>query len=132
MVTNLAQPLILNIFETGALSDIKDEEDTITALVKIPRDRTERLLACSIPDLKLDVCLFTHDHSKVSEFNTNRDSMLLFECLACQSFKNASFSDSSVAQDHNLEENIEMVHHTCEIRFVLDGHSCGQIVDLRI
>ena len=130
MVANLFQPLILDVLEAAALRDVEDEEDAVAALVEISRDRSERLLTSRIPNLQLDISLLAYYHTEIAEFDSNCDSVLLFKCLACQSFKDASLADASVAQDHNLEEHIEVIHDALIVRIVLDGHSCGQIVNL--
>ena len=41
VVTNLSQPLILDVFKARALCDVKDKENAIAALVEISRDRPE-------------------------------------------------------------------------------------------
>lgn len=130
MVANLFQPLILDVFKAAPLRDVEDEEDAVAALVEISRNRSERLLTGRIPNLQLDISLLANYHTEIAELDSNCDSVLLFKCLARQSFKNASFSDTSVAQDHNLEEHIEVVHDALIVRVILDGHSCGQIVNL--
>ena len=132
MIADLPEPLILNVFKTGALRDIKDKEDSIAALVEVPRDWTERLLTSCIPNLQLDIGLFADNHTKIPELNSNGDSVLLFKSLACKSFENAGLADACVAEDDNLEEDIEVVHHARKVRVILNRHSRRQIVDLRI
>ena len=130
MVSNLSQPLILDVLKATALRDVEDKEHSVAALIEISRDRSERLLAGRIPNLKLDIRLFANNHTKIAEFDSDCDSVLLFKCLARQSLENAGLSNASVAQDYNLEEHIEVIHDALIVRIVLDGHSCGQIVNL--
>ena len=130
VVTDLAQPLILDVLETAALCNVKDEEDAIATLIEVSGDWAERFLACRIPNLKLDVGLFAHNHAEISKLNSDSDPVLLFECLARESFQNASLADACIAQDHDLEEDIKVVHDAREVRIILDGHSRRQVVDL--
>lgn len=96
MVPNFSQPLILDVFKARAVRDVKDEENTVAALVEIPRDRTERLLACCIPNLQLHVGLLAHNHTKIAKFDSNSDSVLLFKSLTRQSFQDACLSNSCI------------------------------------
>ena len=130
MVANLFQPLILDVFKAATLRDVEDEEDAVAALVEISRNRSERLLTGRIPNLQLDISLLANYHTEIAELDSNCDSVLLFKCLARQSLENAGLSNASVAQDYNLEEHIEMIHHALVVRVVLDGYSCRQIVNL--
>ena len=41
VVADLPQPLVLNVFKALATRDIEDQEDAVTALVKVARDRSE-------------------------------------------------------------------------------------------
>ena len=132
VVADLSEPLILNIFKARAVGDIEYEEDSITTLVKVSGDRSETFLSGRIPDLKFDVGLFSHDHTKVAELDANGHSVLLFESLSGQSFQNACFSNTSVTQDDDLEEDIKVIHHASEIRVVLHRHSSWQVVYLSV
>ena len=111
MVANLSQPLILDVLKATTLRDVKDKKDTIASLIKISCDRSERLLACRIPNLKLDIRLLTNNHTKIAKFNSNCDPVLLFKRLACQSLENTGLADASITQDYNLEEHIKVIHH---------------------
>ena len=132
MIADLPEPLVLNILETPAVGDIEDKEDAITTLVKVSGNRSETLLTSCIPDLKFDVGLLFHNHAEVAEFYADGDAMLLFESLSRQSFQNACFAYASITQYDNLEEDVKVVHHTCEIRVVLHRHSSWQVVYLGV
>ena len=51
MVSNLSQPLILDVLKATALRDVEDKEHAVAALIEISRNRSERLLAGRIPNL---------------------------------------------------------------------------------
>ena len=123
MVSNLPQPLILDIFETCTIGYIEDEEYSVTTLIKVSGDRSETLLTCSVPYLELYVRIISYYHAKVSKLHSNCHSMLFFKSLLRQTFQYASFTHSSIAQDHYLEQHVEMVHHPTEVRLVLNGNS---------
>ena len=123
VVSNFPQPLVLDIFKACTIGYIKDEEYSITTLVKVSGDRSETFLTCSVPYLELYVRLFSYYHAEISKLNSNSHSMLFFKSLLRQTFQYAGFTNSSIAQDHNLEQHVEVVHYPAEVRLVLHGNS---------
>ena len=81
MIADFSQPLSFYIIETLPASDIEDKENATRALVETASDRSETLLASSVPNLQLHVCFLFNDHSEISKLNTNGHSMLLCEFL---------------------------------------------------
>ena len=131
MVANLAQPLIPDVVKACATCDVKNEEDAVTTLVEVACDGAETFLARSVPNLELHVRLLLYNHSEVAKLHTNRHSMLLFERLMCEPTEDTCFADSSVAENHDFKEDVEVIHHALEVRLVLDGDARRQVVDLR-
>ena len=101
-------------------------------MVEVASDGAEGLLACRVPNLELDVSLLPNNHPKVSKLHPNSYSLLFFKGLLCQSLQNASLPYSSLPNDYNFEEDVEVVHDAIVVHLVLDGDACWQVVDLRV
>ena len=132
MVSDLLQPLVLNVIISCPVGDVENKEDTVTALVEVAGDWAERLLAGCVPNLQLHVRLLTHDHSKVSKLHPDGHTLLLFEGLPSQSLQDASFAYSGLSYDNDFKKHVKVVHNTIEVWLVLDWDTCWKVVDLRV
>ena len=131
MVTNLLKPKLLDVLKAFALRYVVTKEYAVASLVETSRDRLELLLPCRIPDLQFDKFLLVYNHAKVAELSSDRD-FFLFKPLCRQSIENAGLTDSCVSYDHNLKEQIILIHYALKVRVILSSLSCRQIADPRM
>ena len=131
MVTDLLEPKLLDVLKAFALRYVVTKEHTVASFVETSRDRLELLLPCRIPDLQFYKILLVHNHAKVAGLCSNRD-LFLFKPLCRQSIKNAGFSDSCVSYDHDLKEQIILIHYALKVRVILCSLSRRQIADPRM
>lgn len=124
MLSDLPQPLVLNVVIGCPVGDVEHKEDTIATLVEVTRDWSERLLASRVPYLQLYVRLLTYDHSKVAKLHPDGHTLMFFEGLSSQSFKDASFANSSLAYYYDFEKHVKVVHDPIEVRLILDRDAC--------
>ncbi len=79
MLLNLFQP-VLHIVEGLLTGNVVTKEHAVRASVEDPGDRTERLLARSVPDLQLHDLAVELDHEG-AEFDANRHLVLQLELV---------------------------------------------------
>ena len=102
MIFNFYEP-VAHAFEGLAVGDIKDDKDSIGLVVKESRNRPETFLTRSVPNLQLDVLLASHDHSKIAEFDANRNVVLGLENLMDQPRQDARLPNTCVADNDDFE-----------------------------
>jgi len=68
-------------------------------------DRLERLLAGSVPDLKLK-CDALHLDEQTSELDSNGDLVVLGELVVAHSVHEAGLADATVSNYNELEEEV--------------------------
>jgi hypothetical protein len=76
---NLMQP-VANMVEGLSFIDIVNYECCLTIFVEELCDGAELLLPCGVPNLQLNYRTAVHLHDERSEFHSNRDLMIRFEC----------------------------------------------------
>ena len=132
MLSDFAQPLVLNVVIGCPVGDVEHKKDAIATLVEVTRNWSERLLASRVPYLQLNVSLLTHNHSEVTKLHPDGHTLMFFEGLSSQSFKDASFANSSLAYYYDFEKHVKVVHDPIEVRLILDRDACWKVVDLRV
>ena len=82
VISDLSKPLVLDIFEAGTICYIKDKEDAIWSLIKVSGNWSEAFLSSCIPDLELNIGLLFDDHTEITKFDADCNSVLFFKCLS--------------------------------------------------
>lgn len=79
------------------------------APVKDLRDRLERLLPGSVPDLQLEYLLLD-SHQESAELHAHGDLVVLHELVGGESVEQARLADCAVANDNEFEQVVLLLH----------------------
>ena len=95
-------------------SDIISQENTVRSSIENTSDTFERLLASSVPDLKLDNFILDRA-SKRTKLYSDGDLMLSLELVVLDSAHQTTLTDTSISNDDQFKEVV-----LSSKRFVLD------------
>ena len=96
--------------EMDLLSDVVDEEDSDCWTVVWSSDRSEILLACSVPDLEFDGFIAEGEDSW-SKLDSKSDLVVMVHALFHELSDNATLSYSSISHHDEFKQIIELGHY---------------------
>ena len=96
--------------EALAVGQVKDYNDSISALVVRVRDGSVSLLAGRVPNLQLDRALVDLQCAE-TEVYPDRANVVLLEAVIGKSDEQTGFADVSVPNQHHLEQVVILLLH---------------------
>lgn len=97
MLLDLLQPTA-QVLECLITRDVVSEENAMSAAIKYPSYRLERLLTSGVPDLELDDFVVYLETIR-AEFDSNCDLMLFLELIVHDTFHEAGFANTCITDD---------------------------------